>query len=191
MKRIFITATIAALALAVTAEAKPNKAQKSSRQVVATQRVNNAVRTTTVVPRARAVTRNYYTTRGYSRGYYGGGYYGGGYPYYSSGPSFSIGIGAGYPYYGYGYGYPYSSGYGYPYGYSNYPSGYSSYQYARSGNVVAEVQDRLARRGYYQGSVDGVAGARTRSAIARYESTHGLIADGRIDARLLRSLGLS
>jgi len=72
------------------------------------------------------------------------------------------GWGYGYPYYGYypyGYGY-YPYGY-YPYGYSSYPS--SSYSYGYSSNrptyrgqtantsVVVQVQQRLARAGYYHG----------------------------------------
>ena len=54
-----------------------------------------------------------------------------------------------------------------------------------------EVQQRLARAGYYHGVIDGVAGRRTRAAIARWESSHGMYADGRIDRELLRSLGVS
>ena len=188
MTRILVTATIAALALATTVEAKPHKEKKAARQMAAVQRANG-VRTTAVAPvRTRTVARNYYTG---SRHYGGGRYYGSGYyPYRSSGTSISIGIGAGYPgYYGYGYGYPYSYGYGYPYGYSGY-YGYSS-GYARRGNVVAEVQSRLAHRGYYHGVIDGVVGPRTRSAIAHYEANHGMIVDGRIDRNLLRSLDLS
>jgi Putative peptidoglycan binding domain len=141
---------------------------------------------------SRTVVKNYY-----GGGYYGGyypSYYGGYYPYYSGyypyygGSSFSIGIGTGYPY-GYGYGYPY--GYGNPYYNSYYPSGGYSYGYSSSYNVVAEVQERLARYGYYHGSIDGEAGPLTRAAIARWEASHGMYADGRIDQQLLRSLGLS
>ena len=138
-----------------------------------------------------------YGSRSYGGRYYGGssygsGYYGGGYPYYGNGSSISIGIGSGYygSGYGYGYGYPYyNSGYGgYPYGYNSYGSSYSR---GYGSNVVVEVQQRLARAGYYHGVIDGVAGRRTRGAIARWESSHGIYADGRIDRQLLRSLGLS
>ena len=144
-------------------------------------------------------SRNYgggsYGTRSYGSRYYGGGYYGGGYPYYGNGSSISIGIGSGYygyPGYGYGYGSPYYSNYGYggyPYGYNSYGSGYYSRGY--SSDIVVEVQQRLARNGYYHGAIDGVAGRQTRNAIARWESSHGIYADGRIDRQLLRSLGLS
>ena len=124
-----------------------------------------------------------------------------------SGVSWNIGIGlpfyGGYPYYGSSYygGYPYGSyGYDYsPYGYnSNYYSG-SSYPYysnrsvyrGYNGSVVARVQERLARAGYYRGPVDGVMGPRTRYAVRAYERRHGLPADGIIDRRLLATMGIA
>ncbi len=131
-----------------------------------------------------------------------GGYYGG-YPYY----------GGYYPYSGYGYGYyPYGGGYGGSYGYGggysyggggygygggNYAQG-ASYYASRPvdgggyrGSIVARVQERLAHSGYYAGSVDGVMGPRTRSAIRAYERRHGLPIDGAIDRRLLATMGLA
>src|SRR3954464_1840049 len=115
--------------------------------------------------------------------------------YYRPHSSLSIGLGLGNPYgYGYGYGYPY--GYGaYPYGY-----GYGYYQprtavYAdvniTDDATVAAVQRRLKRAGYYHGSVDGVIGEGTRSAIRAFERNNGLLVDGRIAPRLLRTMGLS
>ena len=111
--------------------------------------------------------------------------------------------GWGYPYgYGYGYGYPSGYGYGDPYGYGyggnqygGYGYGYGGNQYGGYGNGgnqhgdygngngysnatpthsrVAELQRRLARAGYYRGSIDGVLGAQTRRAIRSYERDHG------------------
>lgn len=117
-------------------------------------------------------------------GYYGSyPYYGGysGYPYYVSG------------YYPGGYAYAYNS---YPYGYNGsynsvYPNynGYSSRNYNDS--VVVRVQERLTRSGYYRGAIDGVMGPRTVYAIRAYERNHGLRADGLIDHRLLRAMGLA
>ena len=95
---------------------------------------------------------------GYPYGYYGYGYYGYGYPY------------------GYGYGY---NGYGYNYGQSGYGYGYNgyAYNYGQSGygtrSRVAELQRRLARAGYYGGSIDGIMGTQTRRAIQAYERDHG------------------
>ena len=122
--------------------------------------------------------------------FYGGGYYGG-YPYYG-------GYYSGYPYYGGSYygGYPY--GYSsYPYGYNNYygssyPYSYNRYSYRNyNDSTVVRVQERLARAGYYRARIDGVIGPRTRYAIRAYERNHGLPADGIIDNRLLRTMGLA
>ena len=145
----------------------------------------------------------YYTARRYStHGYYGGpnyytgnGYYGGGWGYngYNGG-------GWGYPNYGYYSSWPssyYYGGYGYgsyPYSYyGGYPSGYSYYQrgYSYGGSTVAAVQRRLGELGYYHGVVDGIIGPQTRTAIAAFESTHGMVTDGMITRRLLDRIGLA
>jgi hypothetical protein len=79
---------------------------------------------------------------------------------------------------GWGWGYPYGY-YGYPYGYYGYGygdyGGYGSgYGYGdSSGSRVAELQSRLARAGYYYGSIDGIMGPATRRAIRAYERDHG------------------
>ena len=122
------------------------------------------------------------------RGYYGGYPYGDGYPYYSS---YSYG---GYPYGSYGYGYyPYGYGYNSNYYYSSSYPYYSNRTVYRgdNGSVVARVQDRLARAGYYRGPIDGLMGPRTRYAIRVYERSHGLPADGIIDRRLLATMGIA
>lgn len=107
--------------------------------------------------------------------------------------NFSIGIGLGYPYYGsgYGYGYPYYGSY--PYGYGYYTPRTTVYV-ARGINddaTVAAVQRRLARGGYYHGSIDGVIGSGTRTAIRAFERNNGLRIDGVIDRQLLRTMGLA
>ena len=99
----------------------------------------------------------------------------------------------GYPF---GYGYPLGYGYGYPYFGASaalYYNGYHPYRsagYARGGSVVAEVQQELARAGYYRGAIDGIIGQGTRNAIRAYERAHGLRVDGRIDQELLGAMGL-
>jgi hypothetical protein len=103
-----------------------------------------------------------------------------------------FGIGLGYPY-GYGYGYPYYGSYPYGYGYGYYGPRTSVYATARINDdaTVAAVQRRLARGGYYHGSVDGVIGPATRIAIRTFERNNGLAVDGEIDPQLLRTMGLS
>ncbi|MEY2500078.1 MAG: hypothetical protein QOI07_412 [Verrucomicrobiota bacterium] len=112
--------------------------------------------------------------------------------HYRSRSNIYFNFGLGYPYgYGYGYGYPYYGGY--PYGYGYYTP--RSTVYAERGitddATVAAVQRRLARGGYYHGSVDGVIGSGTRTAIRAFERNNGLPVDGVIDRQLLRTMGLS
>jgi hypothetical protein len=57
-------------------------------------------------------------------------------------------------------------------------------------SLEASVQRELARRGYYRGPIDGDIGPGSRAAIRSYQYRHGLPVTGRIDRRLLRSLGL-
>jgi len=129
--------------------------------------------------------------------------------YRDSRTSWSVGFGFGAPFYsgyyggfpGYYGGYPYASGYspynyGYGYGYNSYypadPYNYNRTVYrGYNRSLVARVQARLARAGYYAGPIDGVMGPRTRYAIRAYEYRHGLPVDGRIDGRLLARMGLA
>lgn len=117
----------------------------------------------------------------------------------------SIGFGfSSYPYWGYNY-YPSSYYSYYPYGYSYYPYSYNSYPYSygyysaahsvyrgqsANANVAVRVQERLARAGYYHGTVDGVIGPETHRAIRAYERAHNLRVDGAISDQLLGKMGL-
>jgi hypothetical protein len=100
-----------------------------------------------------------------------------------------------YSYYPFGYG----IGYGYPFWgastdlyYNGYhPQYYSDASGNSGGSVVQQVQQELANGGFYRGPIDGVIGNGTRSAIRSYERANGLRVDGRIDAQLLGSMGLS
>jgi hypothetical protein len=167
---------------------------KPQRMVSRTTQVNPIHRQGTASRFAQ--TRNYSGTRYYAGNrYYGGNgrygatrYYGGTRNYY--------GGGWGYPYYGYSSYWPYSyyGGYyrysyyeGYPYTYSY----YSEPAYGYDASLVAQVQDRLAELGYYDGVIDGIMGPQTRAAISAYESTHNLVVDGTISSRLLARMGLS
>ena len=126
------------------------------------------------------------------------------------GDGFSIGVGSGHyygsryhgPYRHYGssryytpryYGHHYSPGF---YGSSGVvvvrPStrvvtvdrGYSNWE------LVRDVQSELRRRGFYNGSVDGIFGPRTRDGLVAYQSRRGLPVTGAIDRETLRALGL-
>jgi hypothetical protein len=101
---------------------------------------------------------------GYPYGYYDYGYPYGGYGYGGYGSGYG-GYGSGYGYGAYGYG---DGGNGNGYGYGD------SSRYGNSSRSrVAELQRRLARAGYYRGSIDGVLGPQTRRAIRAYERNSG------------------
>ena len=91
--------------------------------------------------------------------------------------------------YGYGYGYPYNYYYYGPYPYSGaYPTVYRRYVVADYYALVVSVQKALARRGYYRGPIDGIAGKGTRRAILTYRADNGLRVISRIDNELLKAL---
>ncbi len=57
--------------------------------------------------------------------------------------------------------------------------------------VIANVQASLQQQGYYQGEVDGLLGAQTRSALADYQRANGLYMTSTIDRPTLASLGMT
>ena len=59
------------------------------------------------------------------------------------------------------------------------------------GNEVKEVQRRLKLWGYYNGSVDGVFGAGTRSAVIAFQKKNGLKADGVVGQATYKALGMN
>ena len=59
------------------------------------------------------------------------------------------------------------------------------------GGEVKEVQRRLKEWGYYKGSVDGVFGAGTRSAVIAFQKKNGLTADGVVGKATYKALGMT
>ena len=53
------------------------------------------------------------------------------------------------------------------------------------------VQQKLKELGYYSGSVDGVYGQGTRSAVIAFQKQNGLVADGIVGAKTAKALGIS
>jgi len=124
-----------------------------------------------------------FVRRGGVHVFVGGGFWG--WPY--GGPYW------GYPYY---YGAPYGYYYAPPPYYQGEPAGvYNGRVITNDGgkdvSMAAQVQQRLARAGYYHGPIDGIIGDGTRRAIRSYERDNGLRADGEIDRQLLATMGLS
>jgi Putative peptidoglycan binding domain len=96
------------------------------------------------------------------------------------------------------YGRPYSYGdpywYDYPYyGYYDYDDGdYSdaqaSHEPGPAEQINIAVQQELAKRGFYQGPIDGSVGPETRKAISWFQSVEKLTVTGRIDGPTLEAL---
>ncbi len=99
-------------------------------------------------------------------------------------------FGGGYYYWWGGYWYP---AYGYSPIYSSYSYSEPIYGYnnLEPGQVIENVQVALRDQGYYPGSVDGLVGTQTRSALATYQRDHGLIITSAIDEPTLVALGLA
>jgi len=57
--------------------------------------------------------------------------------------------------------------------------------------VTVDVQEQLARAGYYDGPIDGVLGPMTREAIAAYQADNGLAITSAIDEPTLATLGIA
>jgi Putative peptidoglycan binding domain len=150
-----------------------------------------------VVPRMTQVTPTY---RHGSMGRYGGtGYYRGTRNYgsnrYYGGIHYYYGGGFGYPYYSSYFYWPYAYHGSYPYSYyEDYPDTYSYYSepaYGYDASLVAQVQERLADLGHYDGVIDGIMGPQTRAAMSAYENTHNIAVDRTISSRLVARMGLS
>jgi len=58
-------------------------------------------------------------------------------------------------------------------------------------DTVMDLQTALQAEGVYQGSIDGVPGAKTKRALRQYQKARQLDASGQLDAETMRQLGLS
>lgn len=65
-----------------------------------------------------------------------------------------------------------------------------TYKRGDSGGTVREIQTLLKEWGYYDGSVDGIYGSKTESAVRYFQSTNGLTADGKAGPATLEALGI-
>ncbi len=59
------------------------------------------------------------------------------------------------------------------------------------GAEVTQIQTRLKELGYYSGSIDGIFGTATQSAVKKFQRDYGLTVDGIAGKWTLRSLGIS
>lgn len=63
-------------------------------------------------------------------------------------------------------------------------------QLGSRGTEVRNIQNKLKKLGYYTGTVDGIYGSGTRSAVIKFQKNCGLTADGIAGPKTLLYLGL-
>jgi len=64
-------------------------------------------------------------------------------------------------------------------------------RYGSRGNEVTQIQTKLKRWGYYTGSVDGIFGSKTLSAVKWFQSKNGLVVDGIAGSKTLAAMGIT
>lgn len=63
-------------------------------------------------------------------------------------------------------------------------------KYGSRGSEVTEIQTKLKRWGYYNGSIDGIYGSKTLSAVKWFQSKNGLTVDGIAGKQTLEAMGI-
>lgn len=63
-------------------------------------------------------------------------------------------------------------------------------KYGSSGSEVKTIQEKLKRWGYYSGSVDGIYGSLTVSAVKKFQQKNGLTVDGIAGTKTLNAMGI-
>ena len=64
-------------------------------------------------------------------------------------------------------------------------------RYGSTGNEVKQIQTKLKSLGFYNGSVDGIYGTKTKNAVTAFQRSCGITADGIAGSQTLLYLGLS
>ena len=60
-----------------------------------------------------------------------------------------------------------------------------------TGSEVSKIQSRLKEWGYYDGTVDGIYGIKTRDAVIKFQKKNGLTPDGIVGSKTLAAIGIS
>ena len=63
-------------------------------------------------------------------------------------------------------------------------------KYGSSGNEVTQIQTKLKRWGYYNGSIDGIYGSQTVTAVKKFQKKNGLTVDGIAGKNTLEAMGI-
>ena len=67
---------------------------------------------------------------------------------------------------------------------------YALSRYGSRGDEVRLIQTKLKRWGYYNGSIDGIYGSQTLSAVKWFQSKNGLTVDGIAGTKTLNAMGI-
>lgn len=68
---------------------------------------------------------------------------------------------------------------------------YALSKFGSTGNEVTQIQTKLKRWGYYNGSIDGVYGSKTVAAVKWFQTKNGLTADGIAGPATLAAMGIT
>ena len=63
-------------------------------------------------------------------------------------------------------------------------------KYGSRGSEVTQIQTKLKRWGYYSGSVDGIYGSQTVTAVKKFQKKNGLTVDGIAGKNTLAAMGI-
>ena len=63
-------------------------------------------------------------------------------------------------------------------------------KYGSRGSEVTQIQTKLKRWGYYKGSIDGIYGSKTVSAVKYFQRKNGLTVDGIAGPKTLKAMGI-
>lgn len=64
-------------------------------------------------------------------------------------------------------------------------------KYGSRGTEVRTIQEKLKRWGYYNGSIDGIYGTQTVTAVKKFQQKNGLTVDGIAGQKTLAAMGIS
>lgn len=63
-------------------------------------------------------------------------------------------------------------------------------RYGSNSNEVKQIQTKLKRWGYYNGTIDGIFGSKTLAAVKWFQSANGLTVDGIAGPKTLAAMGI-
>ena len=64
-------------------------------------------------------------------------------------------------------------------------------KYGSQGEEVKQIQTKLKRWGYYNGSIDGIYGSKTLTAVKSFQKKNGLTVDGIAGSKTLAAMGIA